>query len=299
MLNLKAIGEGQREAEVQRDADRKAQDGAFRRKVAIQQFMNSNGPLFRAFAASGTPIEEVVEGEQLRDAAAQAMRLAMLVAADLAGKDPSEVTAAEAKPFRSDAAEWVAARRLSGRPADVEAAAAEIAAAARLADGSWDHDSYRDDRISDDASLMITAAGVAGTLARQVEIYDFRQGREAVLGRLVKAVAEAASRTASEMLGKEATPGDVRNLTQTLARNLSSLMEACYERRSREVVTKLNGRPEREKAAWLASHDPLDQVTDTFREWTICFAGFAVAATRDLSRRTEDSPEPGAATATA
>lgn len=289
-LSLKKINENSARAEREREAEKARQDRTFRRKVAIQQFMNHNGPLFRAFAKAGTPIDRMVEGEILRGPASQAMRLAVLVAARLAGKPPEDVTAAEAKPFRSEAAEWVATRWIERRPMDVERAAAEIAAAASLVDGSWDHDSFRDDRISDDASLMITAAGVAGSLARQVEIYDFREGKEAVLGRLVKAVVETASKSSVDMLSKGASAGDVRNLTQTLARNLSSLMEACYERKAREVVARLNGRAEKEKAAWYASHSPLDEVMDSFREWTICFGGYAVAASREMEPSAPSEP---------
>ena len=286
MLDLKKLNRSAEEAERKREAEKAAQDRTFRRKVAIQQFMNHNGPLFRAFAKAGTPLSEVTEGDVLREPVEQANRLAMLVAAKIAGKPADEVTAAEAKPFRSEAAELVAARWLQKKPLDVEREAAEIAAAAGMADHSWDHDSFRDERISDDASLMITAASVAGSLARQVEIYDFRMGKGRVLQAIVAEVVREASRRAAEMLAPEAGSGDVRNLTQTLARNLCSLMEACYERKAREVVTKLNGRPEKEKASWLATSDPLSDVLESFREWALCFNGFALAACRGLS------PEP-------
>lgn len=291
-LNLKKLNESDGLAEKRREAEKEARDRSFRQKIAIQQFMNHNGPLFRAFAKAGTSIDELVEGEIIRVPASQAMRLAVLVAAKLANKPPEDVTAAEAKPFRSEAAEWVATRWLEKKPVDVERAASEIASAVGLADGSWDYDAYKDDRISDDASLMITAAGVAGSLARQVEIYDFRAGKDAVLGRLVKTVVETATRSAVDMLSKEASVSDVRNLTQTLARNLSALMEACYERKAREVVGRLNGRPEREKAAWFAAHSPLDDVMASFREWTLCLGGYAVAASREMAPPSErESPD--------
>lgn len=274
-------GEEERDR-LRRESEREAREQNFRRKVSIQQFMNYNGPLFHAFAKAGLPVSEVAEGEAIRAPAQQAHRLAVLVAADLAGKDPSEITASEARPFRAEASSVVATGWLEGKPVDVERTAAEMASAARIADRSWDHDPYRDDGISDDASLMMTAAGVAGTLARQVEIYDFRGGREAVLGRLVKAVAETASRGAWEMLGKDAGPSDVRNLTQTLARNLASIMEACYERKAREVVARLNGLPEAEKTAWYAAHAPVEELVASFGLWSNCLAGFALVASRDM-----------------
>lgn len=274
-----------------REGEQAARDQTFRRKVSIQQFMNHNGPLFQAFAKAGTPIKEVMEGEIIRAPAQQAMRLAMLVAADLTGKRAEDVTASEVRPFRSEASAIVATGWLEGRPLDIARTAAEMASAARLADISWDHDPYRDEGISNDASLMMTAAGVAGSLARQVEIYDFRGGKEAVLGRLVKEVAERASHSAWEMLGKEAGAADVRNLTQTLARSLAALMEACYERKAREVVGKLNGLPERDKVAWYASNSPVNDLMESFREWSLCLGGFAVAASREMEPFHSRDPE--------
>jgi len=288
-LDLKSLAARPRRAEERWDEDRDRREAARKAKATVQQFMNHNGPLFTAFARAGVPVSEVVEGEVLRQPASQAMRLAALLAAKVAGKDPAEITAAETRPFRTAAASYVSSRWLAGMEIDVERAASEMASAAMLADGSWDHDLFRDEGISDHASLMITAVNAATTLARAVEKYDFRAGRAAVMGRLVPAVAEAAARTAQDMLGKGATEADVRNVTQTAARNLSAILEACYERKAREVVGHLNGKSEQEKRAWYAENSPLDEVLSAFREWTVCFGGFAVAATRDMSAK---APEP-------
>jgi len=290
---LRELKSAERRAEAERERREAAREEAFRTKIAIQQFMNHNGAIFRAFARAGTPIEKMVEGEVLKEPAARAMKLAVLVASELSGKAPEDVTAAEAKPFRSEAAEWVATRWSAGKPLDVERAAKEIASAVRLADRTWDHDMYRDDRISDDASLMMTAASVAGSLARQVEVYDFRLGRDAALGKVVKAVVETASQSAAEMLAPDASPADKRNLTQTLARNLCSLMEACYERKAREVVSRLNGKPEKEKLAWYSSHNPVDEILKDFRDWTVCFAAYAVAASRGMTQHLIEVSEAG------
>lgn len=281
-LDFSSVKKDEERYRLDRENEHALREQTFRRKVSIQQFMNYNGPLFHAFAKSGVPINDLVEGEVIRVPAQQAHKLAVLVAASLGGKQPEEVTAAEARPFRSEASSVVATAWLEGKSLDVERTAAEMASAARLADRSWDHDPYKDEGISSDASLMMTAAGVAGTLARQVEIYDFREGKEATLGRLVKAVAETASQAAWDMLGKDGSGADVRNLTQTLARNLSSIMEACYERKAREVVARLNGLPEADKVAWYATHSPLDEVMGSFREWSNCLGGFAVVASREM-----------------
>jgi len=281
-LDFSSVKKDEERNRQERETEHARREQTFRRKVSIQQFMNYNGPLFHAFAKSGVPVNEIVEGEVLRAPAQQAHRLAVLVAANLGGKSPDDVSASEARPFRSEASSIVATAWLEGKAVDVERMAAEMASAARLADRSWDHDPYKDEGISSDASLMMTAAGVAGTLARQVEIYDFREGKEAALGRLVKEVAETASQAAWDMLGKDGTGADVRNLTQTLARNLCSIMEACYERKAREVVSRLNGLPEADKVAWYASHSPLDEVMASFRVWSNCLGGFAVVASQGM-----------------
>jgi hypothetical protein len=54
---------------------REQRDERFRTKVAIQQFLNHNGPLFRAFAKSGTSISEVLDGDVLRVHASNANML--------------------------------------------------------------------------------------------------------------------------------------------------------------------------------------------------------------------------------
>lgn len=280
-LDLKGLNANTRAAEAQRERDAARREVAFRNKVAVQQFMNHNGPLFSAFARAGVSIDAVIEGEVLREPASQAARLAVLVAAKAARCNPSEVSAADARPFRAAAAAYVSSRWLAGMELEIERAATEIAAAVDLADDSWDSDPYRDDGISDNASLMITAVNAATSLARAVEKYDFRGGTK-VLGRLVAAVAEASSRTAGMMLGENASDGDVRNVTQTAAKNLASILEACYERKAREVVLHLNGKPEAEKLDWYGRNDPVGEVISSFREWTVCFGAFAVAASREM-----------------
>jgi len=293
-LNLNGLNKGRRTDDLD---DPQREEAAFRTKVALQQFMNLNGPLFAALARTRATVNDVVGGDLLKLVASQAMRLAALVAAKTTGKDIKEVTAADLRPFRSAAASYVASCWQSNRPLNVERAAAEIVGALDLADKSWDHDPYLDDRMSNHASLMITAANAATTLASSVEKYDFRMGRAEVLSRLVAATAEAAARTAREMLGDNASDSDLRNVTQTAARNFASIMESCYERKARDVVNRLKSLPEEEKIAWYASHDPLGEVLAAFREWTLCLGGFAIAATREMAGRKDDlssgsSPEP-------
>lgn len=254
---------------------------AFRHKIAIQQFMNHNGPLFRAFARSGTSIEEMVQGEVLRKPASQAMELALLIASRVLGRPGSDLAARDIAPFRSEAAEYVASRFTSGS-IDIARAAEEIAEAIKLADGSWDHDVYRDDKLSDDASLMISAVSGAGQLAEMVNVYDFRQGRDVAFATIGREVVETAAKTADEMLPDARTPADIRNLTQTLVRNLSRLMSACYDRKAREVTSFLKGKTEPEIRKWYDQNSPLDDVIKDFKSWTVCFAGYAMTASKEM-----------------
>jgi hypothetical protein len=288
-LDLKKLKRASSEMEQFDDADRAERNTAFRSKVAIQQFMNHNGPLFSAFAKAGVDVSEVIEGEVLKTPASEAMKLAALVAAKVAGKSISEVSANDLRSYRAVASSYVASRWLSGRSVDVERASSEIAAAASLANNSWDHDVYRDDNISDNASLMITAANAAASLAGSVEKYDFRKGRIEVLGRLVSVTATAAAKAARSMLGPQASEADLRNVTQTAARNFATILESCYERKAREVVKALSGMKEDEKVAWYDNNDPVSDILNSFEEWALCFSGFAVAASRDMAAPRNDA----------
>lgn len=266
-------------------------DATFRKKIAIQQFMNHNGPLFRAFARAGTPIQDMIAGEVIRAPASHAMHLAVLIASKVMNKPVEAVTAADAKPFRSEASEYVATRWASRKPINVEQAANEIASAVNLADQSWDHDTYQDDQLSPDANLMISAVAIAGSLSRVAEGYLFRKTKDEVLKLLVTTVVETASRTSHQMLPGSVSVDDLRNLTQTLSRNLCSLMEACYEKKAREVSFMLEKKADDEIRRWYASHSPLDDIIRDFEEWTVCFGAYAIAASKEMKRDT--SPNNG------
>lgn len=265
-------------------------DETFRTKVAVQQFLNHNGPLFRAYAKAGTAISEVIDGDVLRVHASNAMRLAVLIASEIEGKSPEDISAAEAKPFRAEAAEYVSSRWLRNKPVDVDKAAHEMAAAIKLADKTFDHDAFKDDKISDDASLMISSIAVAGSLSRMVDIYDFRLGKENAFGQIVNVLVQTASKMSVDVLPGAVSEADRRNLTQTLARNLCALMEACYERKAIEVAeylenSKLN---DNQKHDWLVANAPVNDVLNSFKEWATVFGAFALAASQGL--KNQNSP---------
>lgn len=280
MVNLNGAGKRTAERESQREAER----AAFRKKVAIQQFMNHNGALFRALALKGEDVAKVIEGKVLKEPASLANKLALAIAARVHGKDVRDVTAADVKPFRSEAAEYVANRWVSGRKIDIDAAVNAISGAVEIADGTWDHDIYADDGISDDASLMMTVVNMTGSLSRLVDVYSFRMGTTEALSRILTTIVDISVKTARDMLkDTAAAPGDERNLTQTLARNFTALMEVCYDRKAREVVALLDGKTADEKRAFYASRSPIDEVVADFMAWYVCFSGWAVMAARELA----------------
>lgn len=268
-------------------------DEDFRTKVAVQQFLNHNGPLFHAFAKAGTSINEVINGDVLRVHALSAMKLAVSIAAEVHKKSPEDVTPGEAKPFRTNAAEYVANVWLQNKEVDIEKTAREMASAINLADKSWDYDVFRDDKLSDDASLMISAVSLAGSLSKVVDIYDFRLGKEVAFGKIVNYVVETASKMASDILPASVSAADKRNVIQTLSRNLCSLMEGCYEKKTIEVASYLeqSKMSDQEKTKWLKDTKPLDDVLKSFSEWATCFGAFALAASTGMRSQKENNKE--------
>ncbi|NTF17540.1 hypothetical protein G6L37_03955 [Agrobacterium rubi] len=278
-------GGGRKGAEL--SANRELDQAGFRKKVAIQQFMNHNGPLFRALALKGEDVTKAIEGQVLKEPASMANRLAMAIAARVHGKAIEDLSASDVKPFRTEAAEYVAARWVSGRKIDIDRAVAAISGAVEIADRSWDHDIYADEGISDDASLMMTVVNMSGTLSRLVEVYSFRLGTTEALSRILSTVVDISLKTARDMLKETSpSPADERNLTQTLARNFTALMEVCYDRKSREVVALLENKTPAEKRAFYASRSPIDEVIADFKAWYVCFSGWAVMAAREMAAGT-------------
>jgi hypothetical protein len=263
---------------------REREEAVFRKKVAIQQFMNHNAPLFRAFALKGEDAAVESIGDVLKETAGMANKLAVSIASKVHGKAPNELSSAEIRPFRTEAAEYVAARWAADRKIDIEAAAREVAAAVDLADSSWDHDMYADENISDHASLMMTVVGLSRDLSRLVNVYDFRLGRTEALLKLLSKIVDTSVKAARDML-KDSSPSaaDERNLTQTLARNFTSLMEVCYDRKAKEVVLFLKDKTPEEKRAFYATRSPIDEVLADFDVWYVSLSGWAVAAAREMS----------------
>lgn len=289
-FNVARAAETSRKVEEKNERERANRDENFRQKVAIQQFMNANGPIFRAFANRGVQANDVMRSGVLNGLIGNAVALANLTAARMYRKKVEEVTPAEARPFRVGAAEWVAAHWTGGKQIDVNRAAEQIAAAAALVDAQWDHDIYKDDNVSAEASKQITAAAVAGNLFESVAIYSFRLDPKIVVFTVVDAVMAEASKSARAMLPNASEP-EIANLMQTIARNLSNLMQACYDQKAREVVKEIRNIPEPEKLAYLEAQKPFDQVMANFTKWATWLAWISPQAASRMAKPTKEDKE--------
>lgn len=278
LLSLKAAS---RKAAAQEAEDTAKRDNAFQMRVAQQQFMNNNAPLFQALARRGGKPE--VTDATLSELASASNRLAAAVAGKVLGKAGADLDVLEIKPFRMASAAFVAARHEAGHAVDVDRDAAAIADAVALANPAWDVNTFDAMHVSADASVTMTAAAVAAGLTQQAMIYDFRRERAALVGRLTAVVIETALSAAKDMLAPEASADDRRTLIQSLAKHLSGMMESCFERQARDTVARLGRLDESDRREFYKTNDPVRDIEKSFKEWSECFGGFALAASREMT----------------
>lgn len=260
-------------------ADQREQ--TFLSRVAMHQFMNHNAPIFQSLARTQPP-DVSAAAETIREAAENARRLAVQVAARVLGKEERAVDPADVKPFRTEAATLVVELRASGSTASVTDIADAIAAATKLADPKWDFDAFRDLKISADGSVAMTAAAAVAALTRQVMVYDFRRNPDEVLGRLANAVTEAAATSARQIMPADSSEDERRMMLQSLTKHLAGLMDGCYERHARNTVASLSQMSEKERVEALNGSDPIGEIVADFNNWAIRFGGFTLAAARDV-----------------
>ncbi len=273
------------EAHEKLEEERRAQkDNAFRQKVAIQQFMNHNAPLFRAFAHKGIKAKDLMKSEVLNNLVSNAVKLATLTASNVLSKPLENIKAADARPFRYFAAEWVAAHWANGKKIDIEEAARQISEAAKMADKQWDHDPYKDDAdVSREASSAITASIVAAHLMECVNNYDFRMGKPKVFGMMIEAVLLETDQNVAMILPQGASDDELKNLRQTVVNNLASLMQVCYEQKARDVLRAIRGKPEAYRIDYLNKIKPLEDIKRNFKEWATCIATMSVLSAQHLN----------------
>jgi hypothetical protein len=269
-------------------------DGAvvdwFRLRVAAQQFMNDNGPLFTAFAKEADNPGHIFEQGGLASAIDAATALATEVARRFAGtKEPSS---AQIRPFRHAAADIVAhlwASGLAGR-IDTAAIADQHAAAFQMVDEDLDRGLFQEVKFSDESSLAMTASAITFALMRPVMVYDFRRDRSSTVAALATAVMSMAAEAVAQMVPPDARKDERRSLLQTSANRLGDIMAAVYERKSRQVVAHIGALPESEKEGFCRRYDPIPDITKTFKEWGVVFAATSLAVARSAATASKDAP---------
>lgn len=269
----------------ERDTEKEKAETIFNQKVALQQFMVANGPIFREFARSDISFEDVVERDFLKEPVDKANKLAVLIASKFYKKPIEEISSAEARFFRADSADFVASMWSHKLSFDIEKVAEQIALAVDLADSKWDYDPFKRNNISESVSLYMTSASIAATIIGFVGVYDFRQGKENVVSRLLGEITLSAEKTTKEMLGENAPEKDINNLMQTVIRNLSQIMKSCYERKADYVVHFLKDKKEEEIIKWLNENDCLAEIINSFNKWTMCFGAYAIVVSRSFVKK--------------
>ncbi len=238
-------------------ADTVVADGAFQRRVNVQQFLNDLSPVLSALARAN---EQAPVGlDLLKEVDDLALRIAgRLSPADQSVDLPARLYRGLAARVVSDAMD----RCLSGEAFESYLSHV-LDMVARNEGRETSHERYPE--FSPSTSLALTAASVAGRLSSAVIVYSFRQDPSAVLMRLTNAVLDAALAWADEM--KSADEYVNRSLLQTLSNRATDIMAAVYERSVHETALALRGKPEDHVVGELARADRVDAVLASFDQW--------------------------------
>lgn len=243
------------------------------KRAAIQQFMNENTPLLEAFVRCyGSDMTANADG--LRELAAASLDLAKSAARQVSGK--TEVSAAEVRPFRAPAAQFVARHWERGGKYDGEVVARQLAKAAELADPKYDRSVFQDSVISDTASMAMTAAAVSLRLMNATRLYSFRRNPDEVSAILVQTVLDRSLDCMQQMLPNGTSLENQRSLLQTLSGRFSQLMETIYEQQVRSTVASLMRMDEGAKVQVLQEKNPVEAVVRSFNEAAMQATALAV-----------------------
>ena len=249
----------------------------FKLRTAGQRAMNETRLLFEALARMADDPRKLADNGSLAEALGASRALAVATAIRFTSKpQPSE---SEIAAFRGPATHLVAHIWEEGglRQFDVEAIAEQHAAAFQLISDDLLGNIFSERTISGAGSLAMTAAGITETLMRPVAIYDFRRDKNEMLAEMVGAVLDLAQNYAGQ-----AVPGgredDFRSVLQTAANGLSGIMAGVYERKARQVVTRLAVLPEQEREAFSRRFEPMPEILRTFHGLGMVFIATALAA---------------------
>jgi hypothetical protein len=260
-----------------RDAEGDIRDW-FKLRIAYQQFLRENEPLFRALAeVADEPYRLLQEGGL--DAATAAARSVATTAASVLSGNPAP-TVKEIQPFRAAAAMMVASAWRSGKLSALDTAAigAQLAAAAHIVDEDLDRSIFKTSAISDEASLRMTAMGVTLRLFEPVLTYDFRRDQSELVATMTTAVMATAGEAAGDVVPEGGKPDDRRSVLQTASNCLATIMAQVYDRKARQFVGHVKSMSEGEREAFIRRYDPMPEVLRAFREHARVYCGAAYAS---------------------
>ncbi|EHP83729.1 hypothetical protein [Methylorubrum extorquens] len=247
------------------EAERQARE--FR--VALQQFLNQNSPIFSAMARRGIGTGD----RDFYDLAARigetAKDVAMLVVSMMEDVPPQRASEQAIRMIRPDIVEYVVEHWLAfDAPVDTALEARAIVAVLRLADSRFDFSPYgRGAQASPDSSVALTFVAASSLMACQTLPYDFRAADPAALQRrLLETVVDAAQENLPKMIVEGCPEAETRTVLQSLVKHFSKLMRAVYERETDLMVQRAATMDEEARRRWFETMDPVADIVRDFRE---------------------------------
>jgi len=288
-MKLKNLNEQSKAAQKRQEESDKRGNVAFRSRLAAQQFLKHHAPLLIPYIRNGGHPGRIAAPGVFEEKARQARHLAVAIAAKVLNKKDTEVTMAEARNFRVEAAEIIAEAWDGQIDIDLDLIATEIANAVSSADEVYDAETIKWASISGRGSASLTAAVAAASLSMVIELYNFRLGQSLVLTTLTSALMEATRLGVERMTTPDSTDEDRRSLSQTLMRTNSQILRTIYEAAAREALSELYEATEDEKKLWLRKNRPLETIIAKFQNWSHEICSVAAGAARETIANTKPS----------
>lgn len=257
---------------------------SFQLRVAAQQFMNENAPIFAAFTFSAENPQAILQNGSLANAIESATTLAVMIAKQHY-KMEDGLKAEYIRPFRRAAGEMIASLWSKGALKDVNLAslANEYSKSFEYISQTLDENPYRKNPIKDDTSLMLTAQAVTLHILKSVMLYDFRSSKMELTSQLTNAVLEMAGQLTEQLVVDGANPHDRQVVLQTSANRMAEIMSSAYERKARTILEQVQNMREEDKVSFFRTYDASADVVKSFKEWAMVFCGATLATARKMS----------------
>lgn len=259
---------------------------AFKYRVEIQQMSKDMGPIFACFARYCDQASDSLENSDLENMIQATHALSVSVARKFTGKtDPLVI---EIRPFRTPCAQIISQiwsnKGLSAF--DPEILSSQLASAFLMVDEDLDRGFFANKEISNQASLTITSAAITTSLMRTVMAYDFRQDKHELLTSISVAVIEAVHLAVPFLMNDNEKKDDEQSLKQTVANQLTDIMVSVYERKARQVINRISDLNEEEKENFARRYNPVQDIVESFKDWSNLFLNQTKNAVRNLNKST-------------